>query len=50
VVAQALTLFKKITAQEENAKKQIHLDGALLKLTGKEVNVNGSSTKISAHE
>jgi UDP-galactopyranose mutase len=50
VVAQALTLFKKITTKEATSEKQIHLDGAVLKLTGKEVKVNGSSTKIATHE
>lgn len=50
VVAQALTLYKKLTDQKTAQKttEKITLDG--VKMNGETIALNGSSTKISTHE
>ncbi|MBK0401446.1 UDP-galactopyranose mutase [Adhaeribacter sp. BT258] len=50
VVAQALTLFKKISIRETNSENAGLLDGAFQKLNGHAVKLNGSATKIREHE
>jgi UDP-galactopyranose mutase len=50
VVAQALTLFKKISAKEMVGESAGLLDGAFQKLNGHAVKLNGSATKIREHE